>query len=123
MFAVEPVKASRLQQEPKTARIVPDAELVESILTDPTLRRGDVVEFPDGPRVYRGSGRFSAHRVIDFEQVREAGPVGSTALAGGQPIAGAYHPHTAKRRDARLPAPSPSSPVDVTNSSSVLKGR
>jgi hypothetical protein len=44
-------------------------------------------------------------------------------LAGGQPSAGANHPPTAKRPDARLPAPSPSSAVDVTDTSSVLKGR
>ena len=27
---------------------MPSVELVENILSDPTLRRGDVIEFPDG---------------------------------------------------------------------------
>ena len=56
-------------QRIEPARVMTDAEMIESIMTDPTLRRGDVVEFPDGPRVYRGKGRFSSHRVSDFEQV------------------------------------------------------
>jgi hypothetical protein len=82
----EPVKTPRLQLDAQQAQVMPSVELVENILSDPTLRRGDVIEFPDGPRVYKGNGRFSAHKVSDFEQVREAGASGASQLL---PSAGA----------------------------------
>ena len=80
--AAKPVEPPRVQHDPNPAQVMPNAALVENILSDPTLRRGDLVEFPDGPRVYRGNGRFSAHKVSDFEQVREAGLV-DLARSGG----------------------------------------
>jgi hypothetical protein len=53
----------------KPPRAAPDAEIVASVLKDPTLRRGDIVVFPDGPRVFRGDGTGS-HRARDFEDLR-----------------------------------------------------
>jgi len=55
--------------EAKPARITPDAELVAELMADPTLRRGDVVVFPDGPRVYKGQ-RDSSRGLRDFEPVQ-----------------------------------------------------
>lgn len=53
----------------KPARVTPDRELVASIMADPTLRKGDIVVFPDGPRVYRGSGDPS-RKLRNFEDLR-----------------------------------------------------
>jgi hypothetical protein len=74
---IEPKLNIAVEVEAKSARVVSDAERIATIMSDPTLRRGDIVEFPDGPRLYRGNGRFSSHRVSDFEDVREAGLVSS----------------------------------------------
>lgn len=71
--------------EAKPARVTPDADLVASLMADPTLRRGDVVVFPDGPRVYRGE-RGSSRRLRDFEPVQASRLVDEstrrTVLAG-----------------------------------------
>lgn len=61
---VMPVKA-------KPARAASDKEIVASVLADSTLQKGDIVVFPDGPRVYRGNGGFS-HKVSDFEDLRSS---------------------------------------------------
>jgi hypothetical protein len=61
----------------KTARITPDRELVASIMADSTLRRGDIVVFPDGPRVYRGN-EGSSQRASDFEDLRRSRLVGDS---------------------------------------------
>src|SRR5215218_5466108 len=58
-----------MPDEAKPARITPNAELVASLMADPTLRRGDVVVFPDGPRVYKGE-RGSSHGFRDFEPIQ-----------------------------------------------------
>lgn len=78
---VKPAKIGMPQQEPKPAPVLSEAELVTSILTDPTLRRGDLVEFPDGPRIYKGSGRFSSHSLSDFEDAGEPSLVSRSAGA------------------------------------------
>jgi hypothetical protein len=98
--AAAPMEIPGVQHDAKQAQMLPSIELVENILSDPTLRRGDVIEFPDGPRVYKGNGRFSAHKVSDFEQVREAGPSYASPLL---PSAGAL--------------------TGATDTSSVLRGR
>jgi hypothetical protein len=120
--AAAPVKIPRVQHDAKQAQIMPNAELVEIILSDPTLRRGDVIEFPDGPRVYRGNGRFSAHKVSDFEQVREAGLIDLAHSGGVLPNSGASRPDAAKS-NSRQPLPSAGLPADVTDTSSVVRGR
>ncbi|HEV2560373.1 MAG TPA: hypothetical protein VGU45_17255 [Microvirga sp.] len=53
--------------EAKPARVAPDEELVDALMRDSTLQRGDIVVFPDGPRVFNGNGRFTSHRMDDFE--------------------------------------------------------
>jgi hypothetical protein len=41
---------------------------VPELLADSTLRRGDIVMFPDGPRVFMGQAR-SQHALADFEPI------------------------------------------------------
>jgi hypothetical protein len=53
----------------KPARIAPDAEIVANLMADATLQRGDIVVFPDGPRVYKGK-QGSHHTLRDFEDLR-----------------------------------------------------
>jgi hypothetical protein len=65
----------------KQPQVMSDGELVATILTDPSLRKGDIVMFPDGARVYRGSGRFSSHRASDFEVPGES-EISGTVLSG-----------------------------------------
>jgi hypothetical protein len=60
----------------KPARATPDKELVASIMADPTLRKGDIVVFPDGPRVYRGGDGGSSRRTKAFEDLRVTRLVG-----------------------------------------------
>lgn len=62
---------------------------VPLILTDSTLRRGDVVVFPDGPREFRG-GPGSHHRLADFVPLRDGGKkllASNRAYKGPFPIA------------------------------------
>jgi hypothetical protein len=47
---------------------------VPELLTDITLRRGDIVMFPEGPRVFNGQAG-SKHALIDFVPVSRAGSV------------------------------------------------
>jgi hypothetical protein len=42
------------------------------LLTDDTLRAGDIVVFPDGPRVFTGS-QASRHSAVDFEKILRSG--------------------------------------------------
>ena len=47
---------------------------VPELLTDSTLRRGDIVMFPEGPRVFDGQAG-SKHALTDFVPVARAGSV------------------------------------------------
>jgi hypothetical protein len=47
---------------------------VPDLLTDSTLRRGDIVMFPEGPRVFNGQAG-SKHALTDFVPVSRAGSV------------------------------------------------
>jgi hypothetical protein len=77
-----------------------------ALLHDPTLRKGDIVMFPDGPRVFRGR-RGTQHAMSDFGEISRsdnvskatrkavaAMPVGennawlAAAAAGKQEVAG-----------------------------------
>jgi hypothetical protein len=58
-----------MPQHAKPARAAPPREIVANVMADSTLQKGDIVVFPDGPRVYRGGGG-STHRASDFEDLR-----------------------------------------------------
>jgi hypothetical protein len=53
----------------KPAKEATPKEIVASLMSDPTLQPGDIVVFPNGPRVFRGHGG-SRHRARDFEDLR-----------------------------------------------------
>ncbi len=38
-------------------------------MRDSTLRRGDIIVFPDGPRVFNGKSRNTLHQMSDFEDL------------------------------------------------------
>jgi hypothetical protein len=77
--------------EAKPARAAPPAELVAQILADPTLERGDIVIFPEGPRVYRGKAGYASHQLSDFEPVETSALVPKSTreavIASGGPNA------------------------------------
>ncbi len=62
---------------------------VAALLADPTLRPGDVVMFPDGPRVFKG-GSDAPHRMASFEALDRSRLVSKAeraqlAALGGRP--------------------------------------
>jgi hypothetical protein len=70
-------KVVRIDQPPIKVPLKPKApgevtNPVPELLADRTLRRGDVVMFPDGPRLFTGEPG-TQHAVADFEPVSRAG--------------------------------------------------
>jgi hypothetical protein len=60
----------------KPARVRSDREIVADLMNDPSLERGDIVVFPDGPRVFTGRG--GPHRSArDFEKLDQSRLVAS----------------------------------------------
>jgi hypothetical protein len=53
----------------------PLGDPVAALMKDSTLRGGDIVVLPDGPKVFKG-GRTTPHRLSDFENVRRTKLVG-----------------------------------------------
>jgi len=65
----------------KPASLQPDSVSLDEgiptvLMRDATLRRGDVVVFQDGPRVFRGNGRSPLHQMRDFEDLSASSLVG-----------------------------------------------
>jgi hypothetical protein len=69
-----PAQGIKLSTKPVTE--MSDTERAATLLSDPTLRRGDIVVFPQGARVFRGEAGSSSHRMSDFEDVRSSRYVG-----------------------------------------------
>jgi hypothetical protein len=66
-------KAVRVEQPPLKPKAPGEVtNPVPELLADPTLRRGDIVMFPDGPRVFVGE-TGPQHVMADFEPVSRAG--------------------------------------------------
>jgi hypothetical protein len=61
--AAKPVPVEKSQDSVKPAQIPSNPQL--ALMTDPTLRHGDIVMFPDGPRVFQGSSG-ERHAASDF---------------------------------------------------------
>ncbi|KAA2244337.1 hypothetical protein [Salinarimonas soli] len=53
---------------PARGAILDTAGAIKAVLADPTLRAGDIVVFPDGPKVFTGETR-APHRLASFEDV------------------------------------------------------
>ena len=87
----------KVRDESKTKPVPrePTGDPVAALLNDSTLRRGDVVILPDGPKVFKG-GPSTPHRLRDFEEVHRTKLVGEktrrqlTAMAG--PVPGSSRP-------------------------------
>jgi hypothetical protein len=75
-----PVQARRVPLKPKPIGEVENP--LPKLLTDSTLRDGDIVVFPDGPRVFRGSPGHK-HQLKDFVAItpRSVAPATRKLLA------------------------------------------
>jgi hypothetical protein len=66
---VKPGPVEKMRQPPKPAQIPANPHL--ALMTDPTLIPGDIVIFPDGPRVFQGTPG-ERHSPRDFVPFRKA---------------------------------------------------
>ncbi|AWN52623.1 hypothetical protein [Methylobacterium sp. 17Sr1-1] len=87
-----------------------------ALLRDPTLRPGDIVIMPEGPRVFRGEAESDKHKMSDFQDVNRPGVVAAKTrkelLAMTAPI-GALPADAARRMMAqyqKASAPAVSTP-------------
>jgi hypothetical protein len=76
-------------------------ELVASILNDQTLRRGDIVVFPTGPRVFKGTPKRS-HVMADFEDLRTSSAIAAGARTDVLARTGATDPRLAMDASRRM---------------------
>jgi hypothetical protein len=107
----------------KAARIKSDREIVADLMNDPSLERGDIVVFPDGPRVFTGRG--GSHRSArDFEDLQQSRLVSSktrtsilAATRGvAHPVTVAAVPEVAVKEVRRKRRPADADDVVVTGS-------
>ncbi|GJE03133.1 hypothetical protein [Methylobacterium isbiliense] len=76
-----------------------------ALLRDPTLRPGDIVILPEGPRVFKGESGAAKHRMSDFEDVSRSRTVSTKTrrdLMAMTAPAGALPADEARRVMARL---------------------
>lgn len=101
----KPEKAEAKPVAAKIERITSPSEARAALMRDPTLRAGDIVIMPDGPRVFMGEAGSVKHRMSDFEDVRRSRFVRDQTrrdlLAMTAPI-GALPAEEARRMMARL---------------------
>ncbi|MEH3144510.1 MAG: hypothetical protein PGN34_04000 [Methylobacterium frigidaeris] len=97
-----------------------------ALLRDPTLRPGDIVVLPEGPRVFRGDADAAQHRMSDFEDVRRSTAVNAKTrrdlLAMTTPV-GALPADEARRQMARFNrrGPKPAEPAEARTDVSLLR--
>lgn len=65
-------KAGALKLSVAAERITNPAQARAALLRDPTLRPGDIVILPEGPRVFVGEAGSTKHRMTAFEDVRRS---------------------------------------------------
>ncbi|MFE1598686.1 hypothetical protein [Methylobacterium sp. ID0610] len=53
-------------------RITSPSQARAALMRDPTLRPGDIVILPEGPRVFMGEAGTTKHRASEFEDVRHS---------------------------------------------------
>ena len=108
-----------MPEHAKPARASTDREIISNLMADSTLQKGDIVVFPSGPRVFRGSSG-AARRASDFEDLRASRLVGetvrntvlaSTRGSASTQVAASAAPNS---RTARRQAP-----ADVTSTGSI----
>ncbi|WP_298965093.1 hypothetical protein [uncultured Methylobacterium sp.] len=100
-----------------------------ALLRDPTLRPGDIVVLPEGPRVFRGDADDTQHRMSDFEDVRSSKAVDARTrrelLAMTTPV-GALPADEARKLMAKFtrrgPKPAdPAEPVQARAEASLMR--
>ncbi|ACA19254.1 conserved hypothetical protein [Methylobacterium sp. 4-46] len=98
-------KAGALKVLVPAERITNPSEARAALLRDPTLRHGDIVIMPEGPRVFVGAAGSAKHRPGEFEDVRRSRVVNDQTrrelLARTAPI-GALPADEARKLMARL---------------------
>jgi hypothetical protein len=101
-------KAEKAEAKPvaaKIERITNPSEARAALLRDPTLRAGDIVIMPDGPRVFMGEAGSAKHKPNEFEDVRRSRLVSNQTrrelLAMTTPV-GALPADEARKLMARL---------------------
>jgi hypothetical protein len=97
-----PVTTTRPKAQPLSRPIETGSDPVAALLRDPTLRPGDIVVFPDGPRVFKGS-RVVPHRVDMFESVEHSRLVSKASRKALMVMAGQV-PTMGKEARQHLPA-------------------
>ncbi|KMO39151.1 hypothetical protein VQ03_16145 [Methylobacterium tarhaniae] len=72
-------KAEKVLKEPKPIAItvspLKSLDARTALLRDPTLRPGDIVIMPEGPRVFHGVPDSDKHKMSDFQDVNRPGVV------------------------------------------------
>ncbi|MCF4128159.1 hypothetical protein [Methylobacterium sp. SyP6R] len=71
------VKAKDKETKPLAIAVSPlkSLDARTALLRDPTLRPGDIVIMPEGPRVFRGDPDSDTHAMRDFQDVNRPGVV------------------------------------------------
>jgi hypothetical protein len=84
-------QVARLPEKPAPVLEPPDPEQrpnpLATLLSDPTLRKGDIVMFPDGPRVFRGE-QGKRHAAADFVELSKSKdmPKSTRKVLAGLPV-------------------------------------
>jgi hypothetical protein len=120
-----PAVAAAPVEKPKTAkpaRAASMAELLRDILDDDTLRRGDVVVFADGPRVFVGGGS-APHDLSDFQDIRESRLVGKTTRTQLLASAGTPEERLDRSRSRKRPLAAARPPIgdEIQTTASTLR--
>jgi hypothetical protein len=92
---------------------------VPELLADSTLRRGDIVMFPDGPRVFAGE-HGSRHTLADFERIDAGDRSVSPAL---RKVAGTLKPGVNVAWSTDHPASGKLAAKDADTTGSVKRAR
>ncbi|TNC13465.1 hypothetical protein FF100_11760 [Methylobacterium terricola] len=106
------VKPEKNEPKPLAVTVSPlkSLDARTALLRDPTLRPGDIVIMPEGPRVFHGESGSEKHKMTDFQDVNRPGVVASKTrkelLAMTAPI-GALPADAARRMMAQYQKATP----------------
>jgi hypothetical protein len=106
-YAGLPSPALTAPHVPKPGEILDTAGALKAVMADPTLQPGDIVVFPDGPRVFNGA-TDGPHRPASFERVDGSRLVGARTRDQLAALTGPGRPGAAS---VRLRGPAPTTPT------------
>ncbi|BCM85993.1 hypothetical protein NS228_15405 [Methylobacterium indicum] len=118
------VKPEKADTKPLAIAVSPlkNLDARTALMRDPTLRSGDIVIMPEGPRVFHGDSGTDRHKMSDFQDVNRPGVVASKTrkelLAMTAPI-GALPADAARRLMARYQKAGPATEA-VTRAEATL---